>query len=799
MAMNNKNWVENYHYLNMLYNSCQDLEAMPRDRDELEAYFNRIDNDIPINEFKALLRRTYKYLGDDFVFKNKIREGVTEEKIVGKREFDKIWKEIETKEIQKKVKKKEEEKEEEAPLLSIIVAEKPRGGIYKLLSTEEGIIYRQIKKYRIKNTDDFYEIPFDQPILDVPFNLNELYLTQNAQRFYDVKIGNEDVCLSKSELLDFIENERNYAYVSGKDLKNYMSIILRGYEKKYKLNPTAMYPTIGIFLKKNGEFEITYPGISDIKLYGENDYQKRIIGFCEKRGIDSSGELTIPFYEIIHNNTLPLSVRLITSGYTAIEPFFYALKDYLDIFPNLFWVAPQGTGKSTFFELMGNKCYGTEMKNADDVNSEARLTKIPTSHTTPLLIDDMEKLGNIQMSFIKSISTRKKGRERMTSKQGVIIEEVYASFMGTANKDEFIQGGENMAFRVRALILRDFKKIEMGKDKKFKENIRKINQGPIFGYYLLNNALEFIKEIDDSIEDSPYEKLTSFIENIKTRLIDCFLEKFGEDYIDPRRITIYSLLLTGLYFWRYLFNKHELNVDVLSKIIAFEENDMFLQFIMELEGIEQLFSLQDFERIIDFYENPKYDFKKYYNNEEDEEIVIGTDFIHAYDKWARERGYDILEHLSIIADMESRILMEKINTGSRRVIDQNSLTPYEKPIWGVAFHLNDIRKKMKIEEENTKTDNMGSKKEITIEKLMIPEEKKIEEENAIIKRIEEIFEANKFKALEEKSIRQTLKLEFREELIERAFDFLWDKEIFIPDKNNDNLIYFKKENLLKLQ
>lgn len=72
----------------------------------------------------------------------------------------------------------------------------------------------------------------------------------------------------------------------------------------------------------------------------------------------------------------------------------------------------------------------------------------------------------------------------------------------------------------------------------------------------------------------------------------------------------------------------------------------------------------------------------------------------------------------------------------------------------------------------------------------------IEEENAIIKRIKEIFEANKFKALEEESIRQ--QLEFKEDLIEKAFDYLWDNEVITSDENNDKLIYFKKENLLKL-
>lgn len=772
MSDNKKNWYENYKDLQLLYEETEGLTAFPTKWNELYEWFNKIDNNIHTTALVGLIQRIQI---NDLMCKNNARNLLAEKGILPKRAFDELWNHYRVNVF----KYEKEEKEEDTPLLSIIVAEKPRGGVYKLLSTKEGIIYRQIKRYKIKNTDEFYEINFDQPILDVTLNLNELYLTQNEQRFYDVKIGKEDVCLSKNELLDFIENERNYAYVSGKDLKNYISIILRGYEKKYKLNPTPMYPTIGIFRKQNGDFEITYPGIKEIKLYGENDYQKRIIAFCEKKGIDIKGELTNPFYEIVYNDTLPLSVRLITSGYIAIEPFFYALKDDLDVFPNLFWIAPQGTGKTTFFELMGNIIYGTELKNADDVNSQPRLTKIPTSHTTPLLIDDMDKLGNIQMSFIKSISTRKKGRERMTSKQKVIIEPVYASFMGTANDDDFIQGEENIAFRVRALILRDFKKIEINKEmgfKKFNENIKKINLGKIFGYYLLKNALDFIKEIDNSIEDTPYEKLTSFIENIKNRLVKYLSEKCGNDYIDPRRITIYSLILTGLYFWRYIFNKHELNVDILSKVIAFEENDIFLKFIIDLEGIEQLFSLQDFEKIIDFYENPRYDFKKYYNK--DKEIVIGSDFIHAYDKWARERGYETLEHLTTIANMESRILLKRIETKIKRIFSQDSLTPYKKPVRGVILYINEIREKMRFKEEEE--DKINDKKDVITGR----DEREVKELDTIVGRIYEIFEKNNNKALEEQSLIQVLEIDFSKNLIEKAIKLQIENKNLIKTKED---------------
>jgi len=89
--MNQKNWVENYMYLNKVFNACPDLHAMPRKREEFERFFNRIDNDIPLNEFKALLKRVYKYLGDDPLFLNRIKDILSKENIIQKREFSKLW------------------------------------------------------------------------------------------------------------------------------------------------------------------------------------------------------------------------------------------------------------------------------------------------------------------------------------------------------------------------------------------------------------------------------------------------------------------------------------------------------------------------------------------------------------------------------------------------------------------------------------------------------------------------------------------------------------------------------------
>lgn len=89
--MSYKNWVENYTYLNKVFNTCPDLRAMPKEREDFERYFNRIDGAIPLNEFKALLKRAYKYLGDDPLFFNNIRKSLLKEDVIQKKELNKLW------------------------------------------------------------------------------------------------------------------------------------------------------------------------------------------------------------------------------------------------------------------------------------------------------------------------------------------------------------------------------------------------------------------------------------------------------------------------------------------------------------------------------------------------------------------------------------------------------------------------------------------------------------------------------------------------------------------------------------
>lgn len=153
MAINKRNWVENYHYLNMLFNSCQDLKTMPSNRNELEAYFNRIDNYIPKKEFVALLRRTYNFVGDDPIFINKVKNILSKENIIGKRKFDALWKETLIN-AQKDSLEKDKKEIEEIIDLEVEIPEDYLSEIDSLLLSENKFEFiKEILDYRIVHED----------------------------------------------------------------------------------------------------------------------------------------------------------------------------------------------------------------------------------------------------------------------------------------------------------------------------------------------------------------------------------------------------------------------------------------------------------------------------------------------------------------------------------------------------------------------------------------------------------------------------------------------------------------------
>ena len=277
--------------------------------------------------------------------------------------------------------------------------------------------------------------------------------------------------------------------------------------------------------------------------YGNSDLFAQKI---DSNGItmwDVNGTLIKAFYDVLEIKGIREDIRVGIFGYSSIQPFFFALSKVLDIFPNIFVIGIHGSGKTTFTEILFNFLFGTKMKSPDSIDSPARITKYSTESTFTLHIDDIDDLEEKLMNFIKTSSTRKGTRDRLTRDQKLLSEQTYASYTGTANNRNFLAGNENDAFRKRCLIFETMEGIDIAEDTAiFEEERFDIAEGKIVGFYLLEKAIEFFKSLS-SRNITVYFKLISHINEIRKRLKKKIIEKKNNNTLIYNWWNSYSVCL----------------------------------------------------------------------------------------------------------------------------------------------------------------------------------------------------------------------------------------------------------------
>lgn len=130
MATNNRNWYENYPYLQRIYEETNDqLNPFPATWNDLELWFNKVDVNIPQLELESLIKRINIA---DVICRSNVRNLLADKGVLSKRFFDEIWNKIvDTKLKQNGLKEVKTE-----------------------LSKEEKEQQQQIKKYK-DNIEDF--------------------------------------------------------------------------------------------------------------------------------------------------------------------------------------------------------------------------------------------------------------------------------------------------------------------------------------------------------------------------------------------------------------------------------------------------------------------------------------------------------------------------------------------------------------------------------------------------------------------------------------------------------------------
>lgn len=506
---------------------------------------------------------------------------------------------------------------------------------------------------------------FSTPLLAEPIMLKNIYEGQN-DKFYKVTCGKHEIVDTFEGIQNYLEKKTDLVIRGGNILYTAIKNVIRGYREEYNLESLKMYPACGIFDTEEGDLIIAHPENPNIALYGENSVQKRIIDQIMKKGIDWEGTLTKDFYEILHLPTMEQDVRLGVYGYTAIQPFFYAIRSFLDLFANVFLIAPPDCGKSKLLDICANYLYGTKAYDQENIESGPRYTIYATECTFPQNVEDIDKTSEEWLNFIKANSTRKLQRERLGQDSRTLrSEQIYTSWVGSSNETSWMDGVKNKAFRMRCLIFFLTRRIVKTPEtaplhEKYIKHRENIINGKVFGIYLLTKAKEFVEH--SMQEDIPIkDKLIALVKDRNKKISD-YIFKHRYSLIDSRRETVYSALYIGWEIWKYVFKIYELESTLIDEILDLE-TDTYINFIKRLENAEVQLTFDNFDPILEFFTK---NIAKFEIRENSTGIIMITSyFITAYDEWAARRRYPPLSSITKFGDLQSQILNRTIEYRTR--------------------------------------------------------------------------------------------------------------------------------------
>jgi hypothetical protein len=626
------------------------------------------------------------------------------------------------------------------------IIKKEFNGIYTIENSSEGLtLYRRQEK-----KDDFYYEPiFSKPVFLHAFSKTNNYI------FYDVEIGEYRAFLPLDRLVAEIKNKTDYYYTAPPDkVVYYLNILFRKWKEDYKLVETPMYATVGVFLDENNDLIIASVENKDMMVVGENQLQRELIEQITIKGIDHQCELIETYFKI-HLLKYPDKIRkIVYMGYGAINPFFFALRDKLRIFPNFFAVGLPATCKTTQVEIFHSILYGTSLRTKDDIGSNPRYTKFETESTFALFVDEIDGVTEDFVNHVKASSTRKTKRVRLRPDQTALSEQEYASYIGTANKIEFLL--EDLAFRNRSIILfhDDIPNFTAEEEQQFEELYDEINNGKVLGFQLLENALGFIDQAFEG-ESSIYKKFCLKIDIVRAK-IKKKLDKKQIRISDSRRYKVFTLIYIGLEIWDYFFNKHGLKSPILAEALDLNQ-DLFFEMVKEVQSAEVRLGMEEFAPILSFFES--YKIKNPMSENAQGDLVLKRDFIDKYDEWSTKRHYKQLNSLKNLSIIQNRILGINEPVDRTHIITKNidGETIESGTEHNLKFHYNELYKI-----RHGQYPKSIKKKKITLDQNFRKEQ---EFYDHFQDKVYEIFEDNKFQELEINSLIQVLKTDFKERLV----------------------------------
>jgi len=452
---------------------------------------------------------------------------------------------------------------------------------------ERGFV--QVKtKYSSTSPDPTKTITY---ITEDPIEILETYTTEettsgNKAIVIRAKCGNIDKAGSIKDVVNEIDNLNR----SGSSGRFCIQAFLTNTAKKAK----KAFDHFGIFLE-DGKY--LYRDPCDHTIINNKEKCELSVEVMKRKYYRSKGDIPGNLFDslrsIVYN--WPVEVSASIFGYLAISPFFYELKDDVNVFILSLVGAPNG-GKSKLANTY-TALYGSKKKRGDDFDSPFRLAYHTSKSTFPVWIDEAEDVKKDSViGGLKDSTSSQLDTVRGSLNSGLKVKRFpcFSPIILSANKIHFL---DRPAFvsRILRIEVPPFEKNDKSA-KKFEKNLMALKNAPRIGPTFIHYVIERVQNIENGLSDQL--RLLSLFEEYKSKL-DSKLKNYTARVADW-----WIWIRVGWQLFYEFFGFDGIYKDIM------EDDDLFVEKVVKPNEAQEIrYEKDNMKNLIEFVDNVKVNFR----------------------------------------------------------------------------------------------------------------------------------------------------------------------------------------------
>jgi hypothetical protein len=527
-----------------------------------------------------------------------------------------------------------------------------------------------IRAYKV----DKESITYNKRFSKAPLEVLQIYNTEDDEELYQLRLGNSEIFGEFDTIIESLKKNK-YMKETGDEVRNCVHNIIHEMIIQQQLKPKRAYTAPGVQLDENMNLALIIPQTHNIlTMNGKAEEAVKCLRvksyFLDDKESEKRKEVIKAYFDAMNYKGQSEPIRAGTFGFAAIGSFYKVLsKDKsIDVLPICGMVGIGGAGKTKWMRLTSELFNGVDLQNGSEISTKSRLRDVLGMMALISIIDDIQKMHPDVIGDLKAVLTGFKPLSYKERNQTWVKINPMGPFffssnnLGWLNDDDAFRDGRVMLYHTYARIEDPDLKDEFDRIQKI------ILSNSLLGLYFLKFIIKSIGEYRKFLIECGNESIKTDLDALVFK-IDAnkkYIKRLGIEqkirFLDPRRTTIYALILSGLQFWESFFQSELGEVPEFLERMLVKDSPQFVSFIQNSENegwdsrLEQVMQVREFIRF-HYHDEQKAtrDERQIFRKPGENVFYLTSNFVAHYNEWALKCGFPIYKNLPDMQTMINKV------------------------------------------------------------------------------------------------------------------------------------------------